>query len=627
MTEAGHNGRGVHLDKIPVSPALQPALLALEPPPRDTLVDGRTVWIAVVAMFLGVAATFLSVALTLLIALVTNVSFHGRWSVEDATPLNHMWGAGVILVPVIGSIVVGMLARFGSESIRGHGIPEAMENILVGQSRIPARVAVLKPLSAAISIGTGGPFGAEGPIIASGGALGSMLGQLLRTSVSERKALLAAGAAAGMTATFGSPVAAALLSIELLLFEYRPRSLVPVLLAVSVAAGLRYRLEGADAFFAMPDVASPSGLSMLAYLVMGLLFGVAAWGVTRALYGMEALFERLPVHWMYWPAIGGLAVGLIGFWAPRTLGVGYANISETLSGHLAGGALALLCILKFTSWVIALASGTSGGTMAPLFTVGGGLGALVGAATAHFLPAAGVDPRIAAAVGMAAVFAGSTRALLASVVLVLETTHQPLTLGPLVAGCASAYLVSCLLLPRTLMTEKIARRKVAIPEGYAIDPLERLHVHEVMTTQVVTLRADEPISNARLWLTARSAHAQHQGFPIMSAEGHLRGVLTHRDIMGHVESDATQTVDSLLHRPPVVVFDDCVVRQAVDHMVRHGVGRLPVIARSDPGRVVGIISRSDILRIFGAHAIEGKPFRDEGRPTPSHANTARVARP
>jgi H+/Cl- antiporter ClcA len=468
-----------------------------------------------------------------------------------------------------------------------------MEQVLTNESRIPARMTFLKPLSAAISIGTGGPFGAEGPIIATGGALGSLLGQLVKTSASERKTLLAAGAAAGMAATFGSPVSAVLLAVELLLFEYRPRSLVPVALAASAATGVHVALVGSAPAFTMPALAQPGGAALASYVALGALIGVASVGVTRAVYAVEDAFERLPIHWMWWPALGGLAVGLVGYLSPHTMGVGYDNIEHILSGELVPAAVVLLCSLKFVSWAISLGSGTSGGTLAPLFTLGGGLGAALGAAAVWLAPALGVDVRVAALVGMAAMFAGASRALLASVVFAFETTRQPLGLLPLLGGCSSAFLVSCLLMKNSIMTEKIARRGVRALGEYSADYLDQISVRDYALRPVVTLRGRDSVLSTRAWLASGAAGTSHQGFPVVDEHERLLGVITRKDIYGAAQPE--QPLSALLSRACVVLFDDCSLRDAADRMARERIGRLPVLSRGDTERLVGIITRSDLV--------------------------------
>jgi CIC family chloride channel protein len=475
------------------------AVEAVETPPFYDVEQRRTLVISGLAIGVGVAAVGIARLLISAIALVTNVSFHGRFSIFNATPTGNHLGIFVVIVPVIGGLLVGLLARYGSGAIRGHGIPEAMEQILINESKISPKITVLKPLSAAIAIGTGGPFGAEGPIIATGGALGSLVGQLLHTTPDERKTLLAAGAAAGMAAIFGTPVAAVLLAIELLLFEYRPRSLVPVALASATATGIRMVFEGSAGVFAMPQLTQPSGEALMTYMVLGAIVGVAAVFVTKSLYFIEEGFEKLPVHWMWWPAIGAIVVGVIGYFEPRTLGVGYDNISNILAGNFTNAVLLSLVVLKFLSWSVALGSGTSGGTLAPLFTIGGGLGALLGILCVHFFPGLGVDPRIAALVGMAAIFAGASRALLTSVVFAFETTRQPIGLLPLLGGCTAAFMISSLMMRYTIMTEKLARRGTHVPTEYIAARPEQIarlnaeavrHRHYDLPSELGGLRRD-----------------------------------------------------------------------------------------------------------------------------------------
>ena len=427
--------------------------------------------------------------------------------------------------------------------------------------------------------------------------MGSLLGQVVRVTAKERKTLLAAGAAAGMAATFGSPVSAVLLVVELLLFELRPASVVPVAFASAMAAGLRLVWHGTAPIFAMPAVSPVGGVvALAAYAAVGALAGLAAVGLTRAVYAMEDTFDRLPVHWMWWPAIGALAVGAVGYVAPRTLGVGYENISDILSAKLALGAVIALCALKFVSWCIALGSGTSGGTLAPIVTIGGGLGAVLGAGAALLLPHAGIDPRVAAVVGMAALFAGASRAFLASVVFAFETTQETNVLLPLLAGGAAAYLVSALLMRNTIMTEKIARRGVRVPEEYQADYLDGVLVRDGRSRDVVSLRAEDPVDVVRSWLASDAPGTRHQGFPVVDAAGELMGVLTAREIA--MAPDAAARVSSLVKRPPVVVFEDESLREAADRMVEADVGRLPVVRRGHPHHVVGMITRSDLV---GAH--------------------------
>ena len=458
---------------------------------RNAPVNKRVLYLAVQAIANAVVIGFVARGLVALIMLITNLAFYGKFSFGAASPANNHLGGWVILVPVAGSVLVGFMARYGSKAIRGHGIPEAMEKIIMDDSKIPPAITFLKPLSAAISIGTGGPFGAEGPIIATGGAFGSLTGQAMHISSSERKIILTAGACAGMSAIFGSPLAALLLAIELLLFEFSPRSIIPVLLACITGAGMHLLLFENGPVFAMNKVSAPSAVSLLLYVLSGLLIGLIAALVSKSVYAVEDLFEKLPLHWMWWPAIGAVAVGIAGYYAPFTMGVGYENIQGLLNTPLPLKVLLGLCFLKYFSWVIALGSGTSGGTLAPLFTIGGATGALLAMAALHFFPALPIEITTAALVGMAAMFAGASRALLTSIVFALETTGQVNGLLPLMGACAAAYFVSFFLMEGTIMTEKIKRRGVEAPDSYEPDML-RLTQLDALISPLPEGRLDLP---------------------------------------------------------------------------------------------------------------------------------------
>ncbi len=600
---------------IPLSPSLD-AALAAHLPRHFRPLDRRVLWVTAVAIALGVIAGVVARLLTALIGLFTNLAFYGRLSLRFVSPAGNHLGLWVIAVPVIGGLVVGAMARWGSRAIRGHGIPEAMEQVLLNESRIPPMITWLKPLSSAIAIGTGGPFGAEGPIIATGGAIGSLIGQLTHVTADERKTLLAAGAAAGMAAVFGAPVSAVLLAIELLLFERRARSLIPVALAAVAGAGMHALFEGSGPMFPMPAIAAPGPAALAAYVMLGALVGMVGVGVTRLTYAIEDAFEKLPLHWMWWPALGGLVVGGVGYVMPLTLGVGYANITAVISGQIGLLGLASLCLLKLLSWSVALGSGTSGGTLAPLFTIGGALGGALGLLAVSLAPWLHIDPRLAALVSMAAIFSGASRAFLTSVVFAFETTQQPHGLLPLLGACAAAYLVSGLMMRHTIMTEKIARRGVRVPSEYSADYLDQILVREACSREVVSLRADQRIADVRVWLAGEAHGARHQGFPVLDADGCLLGVLTRRDLREGTQ-DELAPVGSLIRRRPLVVHESHSLREAADHMVEAQVGRLVVVAADDPLRVVGILTRGDLL---AAHA----PRLREARHLSRHLNRRRV---
>ena len=581
---------------IPIAPSLEPTLADDGVRPRIAPDKRRLVRISALAVLVAVTISLVARLLVYLINLVTNVVFHGDLSLEYHSPATNHLGLWVILMPALGGLLVSLMALYGSKAIRGHGIPEAMEQILTNQSRIKPSIMYLKPLSAAISIGTGGPFGAEGPIIATGGALGSTLGQLINITHHERKVLLAAGATAGMSAIFGTPIAAVFLAIELLLFEFSPRSLLPVALACITGAAGHHLLFEQGPVFEMPLLATPSNAALATYSIIGLLIGLASVGITKLVYFIEDAFEKLPIHWAWWPALGGLAVGGIGYFAPNTLGVGYENITSVLSGHASLSLLLVLCFLKFASWAISLGSGTSGGTLAPLLTIGGAAGALLGVAIRHFFPASDIVLPLAALVGMAAMFAGASRALLTSIVFAVESTGQAQALLPLLGACTGAYLVSFLLMGNTIMTEKIARRGVKTPVDYEPDLLDKVPVSQVLQNSVVAISTNNSIRDVREW-TSRETGRVGQHLIVVNPDGDFAGLVNTVALAGW-DADTEAPISALLQPRTSTLFMTDTLRTAVERMARENIDVLPVLAPGDRALVTGVISYRDILAAY-----------------------------
>src|ERR1700678_1082603 len=445
---------------------------------RDFTVNSRVWLLSGVALIIGIGATLLAVVLLRLIALSTNLFYYHRFSLLPVSPAGSPLGHWMILVPVAGGLLVGLIARFDSDKIRGHGIPEAIEAILLNRARVDPKIAILKPISAAIAIGSGGPFGAEGPIIMTGGAFGSLVAQWIRLTDVERTTLLVAGAAAGMSATFATPVAAILLAVELLLFELRPRSLVPVAIASATAAILRGYLLAPGPLFPMPGISDVNRISFaIGSLLLGAVVGLIAAGMSRMMYAFEDFFESLPVHWMWWPALGGIGVGVGGLFFPRGLGVGYDNIAELLHGSAPISLILGVLIAKSLMWAFSLGSGTSGGVLAPLLMIGGAVGALAG----HLAQVSAQEQAFWALIGMGAMLAGSLGVPLTAILFSLEVTHCLPALLSLTLGCISAYLVTALLMPRSILTEKLSRRGYHLTREYGVDPLETVIVEELMS--------------------------------------------------------------------------------------------------------------------------------------------------
>jgi H+/Cl- antiporter ClcA len=444
----------------------------------DFTVDWSVLKLVALALVVGALSAGVALALLALIGFCTHLAYYGDLGWRLVPPSLHRWGAWTVVIPVVGGLLVGLMARFGSERIRGHGIPEAMETILIGGSKVEPRLTVLKPISSAISIGTGGPFGAEGPIILTGGAVGSVFAQFLHLTSRERRTLLVAGAAGGMAAVFGTPLAAVLFGVEILVFEWRPRSFVPITAAVAVASTLRTWFAGMGLVSKaplFPLTVHPQLTALLSFeaLAVGVACGVLAWVLTAAVYGAEDAFKHLPIHWGWWPALGGLVIGLGGLLEPRALGVGYGTIGDELGGRLALGTLALVLVVKLAIWATGLGSGTSGGVLAPQLMIGAAAGGLLG----HVF---GGPAGVWALLGMGATLAGAMRAPLTAVVFAVEVTHAVGLLLPLIVASATAFLLSVLLLKRSIITEKVARRGFHVMREYAVDPLEAMFVREVM---------------------------------------------------------------------------------------------------------------------------------------------------
>lgn len=563
----------------------------------DFTLHRRVLLLLALAVFIGAASAGVAYLLLTVIGLATNLFFHFRIDTALVAPHSTHWLV-ILAVPVLGGLIVGLMARFGSEKIRGHGMPEAIESILTGGSKVQPRVALLKPLSAAISIGSGGPFGAEGPIIMTGGAVGSVLAQYLKLTADERKILLVTGAAGGMAATFNSPLAAILLAVELLLFEWRPRSFLPVATGVVAATVVRYWLLGSAAIFGVPfhHLHLDAGVYGLC-AVAGCVGGVLAVLATNLVYVAEDLFAKLPIHWMWWPALGGLIIGLGGLIQPRALGVGYDVIRDLLSGRAGIGLIVGILVVKTLIWSMSLGSGTSGGVLAPVFMIGGALGALEADVFPH------VGPGFWALIGLSAVVGGVMRSPLTGVVFPLELTHEWSALLPLVIAASAGYALSALVLKRSVLTEKIARHGNHLTREYSIDPLETMFVREVMSHDVVTLAADATLPEVTATFVSpehvqvRDRQHRQRLYPVLDADGRLNGVATRRDVLDLAFTDAPGgTVRDIMVTDPVVAFPDETLREVANRLAASGVTRTPVVDRAEPTRLLGVVTVGQLLR-------------------------------
>ncbi|QOZ22774.1 chloride channel protein [Bradyrhizobium sp. CCBAU 51753] len=557
----------------------------------DFTTEPRVMVIAAIAVVVASAGVVAGFALLQLIKLATNIAYFGRFTFAEQKLQDTPLGLWMVLVPVAGSLIIGLMARFGSEKIRGHGIPEAIEAILLGRSRLGAKVAILKPLSSAVAIGTGGPFGAEGPIIMTGGAIGSLIAQMLPVSDNERKTLLVAGAAAGMTTVFGTPIAAIMLAVELLLFEWTPRSFIPVTVAAVVAAVERTFLHMPAPLFPFAGDIDISAMQLGGWVLIGVLSGLLSGVLTRMVYGCEDAFQKLPIHWMWWPMIGGLVVGIGGLIEPNALGVGYENLAEMLRGDVVLKAALLLLVVKAIIWSVALGSGTSGGVLAPLLLMGGAMGT----ALSGYLPHA--SPGFWALLAMAATMGGTMRSPLTATFFAVELTGNTHVLLPLIAACGTAHAMTVLLMRRSILTEKVARRGHHLVREYRVDPFALTRVREVMTKAVETVPDTMTLHGAATFLT--NPKTGHPSFPVVDANHRVLGVIDPPSVLRwrRAGKHRTATLNQLLAGSKITVaYPDEYLDRLADRLSQINVSHLPVISREDQ-RLVGYIGWKDLMRV------------------------------
>jgi len=560
----------------------------------DFTTSRRVIRISALAIVIGVFGAFIAWLLLRLIAFFTNLFFFQRISASAASPADNHLGFLVILIPVVGGLIIGLIARYGSERIRGHGIPEAIEAILLKGSKVEPKVAVLKPISSAISIGSGGPFGAEGPIIMTGGAFGSMIAQFFHLTSAERKTLLVAGAAAGMSATFAAPIAAVLLAVELLLFEWKPRSFIPVALAsAAAAAARRFFLDPGPLFPTPPHPSSISLEALLGCIVAGILAGLLSALLTRAVYASEDAFAKLPVHWMWWPAIGGLAIGIGGLVFPQALGVGYDTIGALLQGDVPLKVIGGILIVKSAIWAISLGSGTSGGVLAPLLMMGGALGGI----EAGFLPAEGAG--FWPLVSMGAILGGTMRSPLTGIVFAIELTHDINMFLPLLVAVTVAHGFTVLTLGRSILTEKIARRGYHMSREYALDPMEVTFVREVMRTDIIALPEDLSVKELALLIPTDLGQRVQHIYPVVDKSDKLVGVVTRRDLRRAIQEEnadpAGRQLTDIVRYNPVLAYSDEPLRIVIHRMAETGLTRFPVVEKNTPDHLVGSVSLNNLL--------------------------------
>jgi len=547
---------------------------------------------------IGVVAGLIAYLLLKLIGLFTNLFFFHRLSAEFTSPMTHHLGAWVILLPAAGGIVIGFMAKYGTSKIKGHGIPEAMEAVLTSRSRIHPKVAILKPLSVAVAIGTGGPFGAEGPIIQTGGAVGSLVGQLFHMTASERKVLLACGAGAGMSATFNTPIAGVILAIELLLFEFRSRSFIPLVVASTLATATRFVVMGRSAMFEIGNVDFGIPSNLLYYLLLGVICGFAAVGFSRALYWVEDQFEHLPVSEFWWPAVGGLALGTIGFFMPRVFGVGYDTISGILNDKFTLGLLLGIMVFKAVALLVSLGSGTSGGLLAPMFMTSAAMGAAFAMGLNYLIPGAHLAPSAFALVAMGAVFGAAANATFTFIIFAFEITRDYNSVLPLMLVSVIASGIARQFMKHSIMTEKLARRGLHVHQDYEADVFQQVTVGEVMSKKPPTVSAAMKLTELadRIVRNEFQSH-QRQAALVLDTAGRLVGIITRGDVLRLLQQhpDDSVTVGEVCTATLVVAYPDESVHDAMVKLLTNGVGRLPVVSRETPHALVGYLGRAEVM--------------------------------
>lgn len=582
---------------------------------RESPAQFRLGLISLLASIVGVISGCVAFLLFNLIGLFTNLAFYGVWSFRFRGAAENHLGAWVIVVPVAGGLLIGLMAKYGSPKIRGHGIPEAMEAVLTSKSRIEAKVAILKPISAAIGIGTGGPFGAEGPIIQTGGAFGSLVGQLVSTTAAERKVLLACGAGAGLAAMFNAPMTGALLAIELLLFEFQARSFIPLMLASALAVVVRLRLFGDETMFPVGAFQYDLIHGFPFYAVLGLLCGIAAIGFASALKWLEEFFDHLTkIPMVFHPAIGALGLGVVGYFFPRVFGPGYATIGDVLNVRLALSAVLLLLIFKATVVLLSLGSGTSGGTLAPMFMMSAAIGSTFAMVVNHLIPGAQLSPGAYAVAAMGALLCACARAPFTFMVCAIETTHDFHAVVPVVLVCVIADAIAVRYMPHSIMTEKLARRGFGTGQDYERNSLKQLRVAEVMVHDVATVLPEETIQEAAdRFANGDLKTSRHHALPIVDSAGRLQGLVTQGDLLRALQADPEGKMSVLEAgaRSLVVAHPDERVFDAVTKMLENNIGRLPVVDREDPQKMVGYINRANVMGSWRGHLHE-ESVRERG---------------
>ncbi|HKS97301.1 MAG TPA: chloride channel protein [Terriglobia bacterium] len=556
--------------------------------------EPQVVRACVYSVLIGFIAGLVAQGLLELIYLFTNIFFYGKWSFAITYPVHHHLGAWVILIPPIGGLLVGIMVHFWEPTLKGHGIPEAMEAVLLGKSRVRARVGILKPIATAFAIGTGGPFGAEGPIIQTGAAFGSIFGQLVKLTPYQRRVLLAAGAAGGMAATFVAPLAGVLVAIELLLFEFRARSFIPVAIASAVATAVAVHFRGWAPLFPTPAFAMTSMQELWLFALMGVLMGIIAIIMIRVLFWLEDWFDNFPLKpaAIWAPVCGAFILGIIGYFYPQIFGTGYDTIRDMLNDRLTLGKLVGVSIAKFWALVISLGSGTTGGVFAPSLIVGGGIGAAYSMAWHHFFPHFVSDPAFYSLVAMAAVFGGIARAPFTSIIFLFELSRNPNALLPLVVCCMVSDAVVRLFSAESIMTGKLVKRGLIVLQDYSVPVLMRSRIEDVMRKEFTVIPADADVRTVVHDFPPDVAGI----FPVVEKDGGLVGIIEAHDLLKD-DREHPMTVRQLARQGYILAYRGETVDKVTREMLRREAENVVVVESNGVSKPIGIATAADILKL------------------------------
>ncbi len=555
----------------------------------------RFVLLSIYSLIVGLIAGLVAEGVLKLIYLFTNIFFAGHGSLKVDYPDDFHLGLWVILIPAIGGIVAGLAIHFWEPSLKGHGTPEAMEAVLIGHSMLRLRVGILKPTISALAIGTGGPFGAEGPIIQTGAVIGSVVGKLLRLSPYERRILLAGGAAAGLAATFISPFAGVLLAVELLLFEFSARSFIPVAMATVVATAVAIYFRGPGSIFPAPAWALKHIGELWLFALLGVLIGIISVILIRVLFWLEDLFDQFPLKpaAIWAPTAGGLIMGCIGYFFPHTFGTGYDTITAMLNNHFSAAKLLEISGAKFWALVISLGSGTTGGVFAPSLIIGGGFGAAFGSFWHHILPQFTSNPAAYGLAGMGALFAGTSRVPITAVVFMLELSRNPHATLPLIVTCFIADLFTRLFSVDSIMTGKLHKRGLMVFQDYSTPLLVGSQIGQIVRRQK-PVPADLELGAAARQFTPEPGEV----LAVVEADGNLAGIIEAHDFL-HQEEDHQLKVRDVVRADYVIAPPEELIPLVAQKMLAKHANNVVVEEQHKP---IGVVRAADLLRLRQALA-------------------------